>query len=302
MRTVVNIRNTGRYFERTNTLVDYFNDIRKFDNSFSNEDEEAIFNLIKNGNKKEREQARKSLVEANQRFVVSVAKAYATNNNLMDLIDEGNIGLMEAIDAYDPNIKIDGKSVRFITFAVHYIRRAITQYKINHDTLVRKSNISKTLHVVARARNKFIQEHGRQPTTDELKDEVNADFNIKIKKSIDLYDLKVSSIDESAGDSDDDATMGDMALFNSYSANGNNYDKNVSKEYNKELVVSMLKVLTPREQNILKMSFGLGYERPLTPIEIGEKVHLTPERVRQMKTTILKRLKSEFKRKLNQYI
>lgn len=300
MGVIVNFRNNGKYFERTNTLVNYFNDIRRFDGSIKPEDEATLFYYCKNGTKAEKAEARKIIIEGNQRFVVSVARAYATNNNLMDLINEGNIGLMEAVDAFDPNVKVNGKTVKFITFAVHYIRRAINQFKVNNDAIVKKNNISKTYHVLSRARNKFLQENGRQPTTDELKDLVNKEYDLKINDSADMLDLRVTYIDENASDDDDDANIADLATFNSYSANGNGYERTESNDYNKAMVTSLLKVLTPREQKIIKMAFGIGEYRELTNDEIAERIGLTTERIRQMRTSIMKRLREEFKKKINE--
>lgn len=300
MGVIVNFRNNGKYFERTNTLVNYFNDIRRFDGNIKPEDEATLFDYCKNGTKEEKAEARKIIIEGNQRFVVSVARAYATNNNLMDLINEGNIGLMEAVDAFDPNVKVNGKTVKFITFAVHYIRRAINQFKVNNDAIVKKNNISKTYHVLSRARNKFLQENGRQPTTDELKDLVNKEYDLKINDSADMLDLRVTYIDENASDDDDDANLADLATFNSYSASGNGYERTESNDYNKAMVTSLLKVLTPREQRIIKMAFGIGEYRELTNDEIAERIGLTTERIRQMRTSIMKRLREEFKKKVNE--
>lgn len=302
MGVIVNFRNNGKYFERTNTLVDYFNDIRRFDGSIKPEDEAVLFDFCKNGTKEEQAEARKIIIEGNQRFVVSVARAYATNNNLMDLINEGNIGLMEAVDAFDPNVKVNGKTVKFITFAVHYIRRAINQFKVNNDAIVKKNNISKTYHVLSQARNKFLQENGRQPTTDELKDLVNKEYDLKIKDSADMLDLRVTYIDESASDDDDDANLAGLATFNTHSASGNGYERTESNDYNKAMVTSLLKALTPREQSIIKMAFGIGEYRELTNDEIAERIGLTTERIRQMRTSIMKRLQKEFKKKINETI
>jgi RNA polymerase primary sigma factor len=302
MALVVNFKNSGsKYFNRTNTMVDYFNDIKKFETDLTYEDELALFGLYKNGTSKEKAKARKILIEANQRFVVSVARAYAKNNNLMDLIDEGNIGLMEAIDAFDPNVKVEGKTVKFMTFAVHYIRRAINQYNVNNDSIVKKANISKTYHIIAQARNKFLQENGRQPTPEELKEVANKCYGVKIKDTTDMLDVKVTYIDEgTVGDDEDDTNLAAISVYNTYSANGNAYEKAAKDEYNKEMVSSLLKVLTPREQTVIKLAFGIGQSRELTNAEIGDKIGLTTERVRQMRASIMGRLKSEFKKKINE--
>lgn len=293
MAVIVNFKNnTGKIFERTNTLMGYFNDIKRFEIGLSREEEEILFDYYKNGTKKEKAAARRKLIESNQRFVVSVARAYATNNNLMDLIEEGNIGLMEAIDAFNPDVKVNDRTVKFMTFAVHYIRRAINQYKMSYDTIVKKNNISKTYHVISRARNKFIQENGRQPTTEELMEVVNKDFGLRIKESMDMLDVNVMRIDNGVEDSDEDggASFSAMMRFNSHSANVNDYEKVMDANYENQMVSAILKSLTPRERRVMKMAFGIGEYREFTNAEIGEKLGVTPERVRQMKTAIIRRL------------
>ena len=142
---VINLKNrTSNIFTRTETLVKYYDDIRHY-KLLSQEEEVQLFITLKEGDKKSKEKARITIVNANQRFVVAVAKKFGTNENLLDLISEGNIGLMEAIDRFDYT-----KGVRFSTFAVWYIRRAINFYNINHGSLVTKSNIAKRYRVIIR--------------------------------------------------------------------------------------------------------------------------------------------------------
>ena len=105
------------------------------------------------------------------------------------------------------------------------------------------------------------------------------------------------SIDEDFGDDDDDPNPTEY-MFNSASAVGNEYDTSVDNEYNKQLTESVLQVLTPREADIIKMSFGIDYPREYEAQEIAEKMKLTPERVRQLKNAALARLKDEVKNRL----
>lgn len=289
---ILDIKHNNNRFDRTETLVGYFNDIKKLDTSLTHEDEEVLFHYIKNGNKKDQEWARKYLIESNQRFVVSVARKFASNYDLMDLIDEGNIGLMEAIDAYDPSVRYKGRRIKFITFAVYYIRRAINLYRVNNGSIIRKSNISKTYHLISKARNAFTQENKREPTVDELKDYINEKYNVDIKKSYDLLDVRVSYIDCPV---DDDSTenSSDILQFNSVSASANTYEKSVEIEYSKEITKSLLKSLSLREQKIVRMTYGIGYDRELTNDEIAFELGLTTERIRQMKSEIMKKLKTK---------
>lgn len=296
---IVNLKNNNKYFERTDTLVKYYKDIRGLNSGLSADEEKKFFKLYKYGNDEERKYAKKVIIESNQKFVVSVARYYANNNNIMDIINEGNIGLLKAIDAYDENFVAHGKSVKFTTFAVHYIRREINEYRINVDSMIKKNNIAKTYHILSQARNKFLQDNGRQPTSDELKDFVNKVYGLNLKKSIDVLDLKFSRIDDVNNDENEN-NLGTLYTFNAYSSNKNNFEDVEANEYNKAKVASLLNVLTPREQEIIKMSFGIGEIRELTSEEISEKLDITSERVRQLKNSIMEKLKREFKKTINE--
>jgi RNA polymerase primary sigma factor len=287
---VVNLKSpTTDYFERTETLTRYYEDIRKYD-VMSEEKEVEMFNLFKNGNKQEQEYARNFIINANQRFVVAMAKRFATNENILDLISEGNIGLIEAMKDFDVT-----KGNKFITFAVWYVRRAINNYCINYGNLVKKTNLSKTYHIIAQATNKFIQTEYRQPTLEELLEIVNKEHKADIKSIEDIIDTKISSIDEGFNSEDDDAVFGDMSLYNSYSSSFNEYEKISNDDFNNKLISSMLGKLPEREKTIIKMVFGIGYYREYELQEIAEELGLTTERVRQIKNSVIKEIKEKYK-------
>ena len=287
---VVNLKSpTTDYFERTETLTRYYEDIRKYD-VMSDEKEVELFNLFKNGNKQEQEYARNFIINANQRFVVAMAKRFATNENILDLISEGNIGLIEAMKDFDIT-----KGNKFITFAVWYVRRAINNYCINYGNLVKKTNLSKTYHIIAQATNKFIQTEYRQPTLEELLEIVNKEHKADIKSIEDIIDTKISSIDEGFNSEDDDAAFGEMSLYNSYSSSFNEYEKISNDDFNNKLISSMLGKLPEREKTIIKMVFGIGYYREYELQEIAEELGLTTERVRQIKNSVIKEIKEKYK-------
>lgn len=287
---VVNLKSpTTDYFERTETLTRYYEDIRKYD-VMSEEKEVEMFNLFKNGNKQEQEYARNFIINANQRFVVAMAKRFATNENILDLISEGNIGLIEAMKDFDVT-----KGNKFITFAVWYVRRAINNYCINYGNLVKKTNLSKTYHIIAQATNKFIQTEYRQPTLEELLEIVNKEHKADIKSIEDIIDTKISSIDEGFNSDDDDAVFGEMSLYNSYSSSFNEYEKISNDDFNNKLISSMLGKLPEREKTIIKMVFGIGYYREYELQEIAEELGLTTERVRQIKNSVIQEIKEKYK-------
>lgn len=291
---VVNLKSPSTdYFERTETLMRYYEDIRCY-KLLSREEETALFKLIKYGNKKEKEAAKQKIINSNQRFVVAVAKRFATNDNILDLINEGNIGLIEALEEFDYS-----KGVKFTTWAVWYIRRAINIYCINYGAIVRKTNLSQTYHVVSQATNKFIQKEYRQPTLEELAKILKEDYKVDIKNVNDIIDTKISSIDESFNSDDDGSNIGEMTLYNSYSASSNDYEKIAINDFNNKLISNMLLKLQERERIIIKMVFGIGYDREYELQEIAPKVGLTIERVRQLKNDILNKLKKEYKSTIN---
>jgi RNA polymerase primary sigma factor len=291
---VVNLKSpTTDYFERTETLTRYYEDIRKYD-VMSEEKEVEMFKLFKNGNKQEQEYARNFIINANQRFVVAMAKRFATNENILDLISEGNIGLIEAMKDFDVT-----KGNKFITFAVWYVRRAINNYCINYGNLVKKTNLSKTYHIIAQATNKFIQTEYRKPTLEELLEIVNKEHKADIKSIEDIIDTKISSIDEGFNSEDDDAVFGEMSLYNSYSSSFNEYEKISNDDFNNKLISSMLGKLPEREKTIIKMVFGIGYYREYELQEIAEELGLTTERVRQIKNSVIKEIKEKYRNVMN---
>ena len=288
---VVNLKSpTSDYFERTETLTRFYEDIRKYD-VMTDDKEVEMFKLFKNGNKKEQEYARNYIISCNQRFVVAMAKRYATNENILDLINEGNIGLMEAMNDFDIT-----KGYKFTTWAVWYIRRAINQYCINYGNLVKKTNVSKTYHVISQATNKFIQREYRQPTLEELLEIINKEHKADVKSIEDIIETKITSIDEGFNSSTDgEETYCDMSLYNSYSSSFNDYERISNEDFNNKLISNMLDKLPEREKTIIKMVFGIGYYREYELQEIAEELGLTTERVRQIKNSVINDMKQNFK-------
>ena len=172
---------------RSETTNKFLVDIRKYP-VLTVEEEKDIIKRIKNGD----ELARRTLIESNQRFVFAVARKYARDeHHLMDLVSEGNVGLIKAIDNFDPSL-----GFKFITHAVWYIRREISAYIVNTDTLVRKTNISKTNTRLRRLNNEFFLKNGRTPSVDELKELFKERYNIEIKNdTISKYQKKIFNVD-----------------------------------------------------------------------------------------------------------
>lgn len=302
---VIDLKSGNNKYERTETLKRYYEDIRKF-NVLSVEEEKELFKTYRFGTKIEKDKAREIITNSNLRLVVSVAKKYGNDDNILDLINEGSLGLLEAIDSFDYEKaeKVEGYKdygcgyIKFSSYAIWYIRRAINFYLQNNGALVKKSNISKTYHNISRATNKFIQTEQREPTAEELFEILNEEYGVKIQDVKDITATRFTSIDESVDD-DDACNIGDINMFNTTSASTNAYELEATSDYNKLLLTSLLDGLSDRDQNILKMSFGIDCFREYTNEEVAEAVGLTKERVRQIIETTIAKLHKEAKKRFN---
>ena len=292
MTTKINIKtSTNALRERTETLKRYYEDIRKYE-VLSKEDETKYFNLYKNGTQAEKDFAYNIIINSNQRFVVGVAKRYGTDDNILDLIEEGNVGLIEAFHKYDATL-----GNKFISYAVHYIRRAINHYLVNYDSIVHRSNNHKVYHLASKARNAFIQRNLREPNTDELLDILNNEFDANLKNENDLMDMHIMSLDLNF-DSESEIHGDEHSLYNEYTSNHNTYELQSDQEYNNYVVKKIIGNLTATEQSVLKMSFGIGYDREYELQEIASALGFTSERIRQVKNAALGKMKQAYVKEL----
>ena len=291
---VLNLKNTNVGFvERTDNVKQYFKDISKY-KVLTSEEETELFKIIAaDTNQEAVNEAKHKIIVSNQLLVSSVARKLTTGDQFLDCISVGTIALLTAISNFDLE-----KGVKFSTYAVPYIYRDISQYLRDTNPAIKKSNISKTYHYLPQVRNKFIQDFEREPTDEELMDILNEEYNQNIKDPQDVREMTVYSIDEEFNNADDDEPTPQTYMFNEFSAVGNAYENEAEKEYNKELLASILNVLTPREADIMKLSFGIDCDREYEAQEIAKKLGITPERVRQLKNGALERLKKEFKERM----
>ena len=228
------------------------------------------------------ERAKNRLVEANLRFVVSVAKQYQHQGlTLTDLIDEGNIGLIKAAERFD-----ETRGFKFISYAVWWVRRSILQAIAEQSRIVRLPlNQVGSLNKVNQEINKFEQENLRKPSVQEISDRTGVDED-KIAQSMMASGHHVS-IDAPFGSDDDDNAMVDVMS----SGDDSRTDKGVDHEsMAQELRAVLGKVLKERERKILCACYGIGEtEKGLE--EIGDKMGLTRERVRQIREKSITKLR-----------
>lgn len=314
MGVTPNIKTTNNYFERTETLVKYYHNADEYEVLDAEQEKELFTNLKiakekaekakNNGDKelerkynKEVKELREFIINSNLRFVISVARVYASNKNLLDLIDEGNIGLIKAVDTFDVSM-----GNRFQTHAVYLIRQAINLYRQTDDKIVKKNNESKTFHIISKMTNKFMQEFQREPTSEELKDYINKHYpNADIKDSADVLTVKMSSIDEPVDSEDGEANIGNVNAFNTYSASYNEYEGKSDLDHIKSFVDNMMKGLSERDRTIVKMYFGIGqiHNASVPVAEIADKLGLTQTRVRQIVEDSKEKMKEAYSGKLS---
>lgn len=270
--------------KQTPEIEAYLRSIRKYQ-PLTQEEENEVFRMYRSNDPVAKEKAIATLVNANQRFIFSLAKDYAKGDEtkVLDYVNEGSIGIINAVEKFDQT-----RGFKFISFAVWYIRQAMTNYAQTTDLFLRKANNAKIGNNVLKIRTAFFQENHREPTTDEIK-EALAKKGIKIKEDKDLEDVVRNSIDSVWGD---ESTFENNPRYIQYSAIQNEYEKEMDDEDNKSVVGKLLKSLDERSQLVIKQLFGIGYENPIDIEVVAENLGLTPTRVGQIKNAALKKLAS----------
>lgn len=267
----------------------YFKDISKYSVLTPNE-EYILIEKIKNGDIK----ARNKLIQSNQRFVVSVAKKFSRKDNLLDYINQGNIGLMNAIDRFD-----NYRGLRFISFAVHYIYKEINEYMVKEEPMIFKTNIGKTYNILNIVKNNFFCENGRFPEDSEALKLVNEYTNkIIINSTSDLFDLRILSIDDNyennfnTSESYNDNQLNEFELKTSQE---NNYLAIIEKDAAKKLCDDLLLNLSNRDGEIIKLLFGINNPYVMSIEDVAIKTGLGIERIRQIRKNALSNIRSKVK-------
>lgn len=255
----------------------YLKDIGQVD-LLSHEEEKDLAQKIEVGD----EEAVRKLTEANLRLVVDVAKRYVGRGILLlDLIQEGNLGLMKAVRKYEWE-----RGYKFSTYAHWWIRQAISRAVADQARTIRVPvHMVEKINKMAKVQSELVQEMGREPSAEEIS--VAMGLEVDKVKEILLAAMDPISLETPVGGEEEKSTVQDFVKDENHIIS-----ENVEKTALSQEISEILHTLPEREEQIVRMRFGIGYPRPLTLEEVGEEFQITRERVRQIEAKALQKLHS----------
>ena len=267
------------------SLEKYLQEIGKVE-LISSEEEVKLATLIKQGCQKSLDR----LTKANLRFVVSVAKQYQNQGlSLPDLINEGNVGLIKAAQRFD-----ETRGFKFISYAVWWIRQSILQSLAEQSRIVRLPlNKVGLTNRVQKAFSLLEQQFEREPSAEEIADLLNMDLE-EVSATLNISSSRHVSMDNPMSEGEDGTLLDVMENPNAEKADG----QLIHNESLKTEIDRSLKTLTERQKEVICFFFGIGVDHPMSLEDIGERFHLTRERVRQIKDKAITKLRANNKSNL----
>lgn len=232
--------------------------------------------------------ARGEIMLRNQKFVYAVAKRVCQDDSILDLINEGNIAIYQAFKTFDRT-----KGRRFMTHASYYIERNMKNFHNNTKYLVQRPNNIISNTKVTQFEDRFFAENGRMPEQEETFNAMIEAGNYFPKKE-DMYGIDFCSICKKPDEDSDSTEDGELLPIEyiNVTSDYNEYENTIEDDNNKSTVNELMSVLTDKEREIIKMSFGIGAENDeMTNKEIAEKFDLSPERIRQIKNGAMEKMR-----------
>lgn len=284
------MKTINNYVVRTDIVNSFLKDVS---NSplISAEKEKALFKEYAKAaaRKDENEMVRikNEIITGNLRFLVSMAKNYATDDLFTDVINIGELGMEIAFKNFDPE-----SGNRFMTFARFYIQREISNWFQHNCPMVRPTNCARILPKVKKIQSQFLQENERPAEPAEIISILKEKYNLDADMD-DILGLNLENIEDTVTD-DEEYTLEETSEFNAATASQNAFVGTMEQEELSYNMSKALATLKPNEQTVVKMKTGAGYDKEYQFSEIGEALGITSERARQMYNSALKKLRSVY--------
>ena len=270
----------------SDSVKQYMHDFGFYDVIKSKEDEAELAKRILDGDEK----AREELIVRNLKLVVSIAKKFVNHGlPLLDLIQEGNIGLMKAVEKFDYT-----RGYKFSTYATWWIRQAITRALADQSRTIRiPVHMVENINRMLKAQRTLIQKLNRDPTPEEIAKEMGSDMDAKKVCEMQQMSLDPLSLEKPVGE-EEDSRVGDF-IEDKDNLSPEDY---ASKMLLKERINEVLSELTPREEKVIRLRYGLDDGRSHTLEEVGKEFNVTRERIRQIEAKAIKKMRHPSRAKL----